>query len=129
MADANDTLARPENQQDSEGHPYAFADIWDARKALKKHHFDPMNGVTDELRRISDTFGALAGLYADEHDSLEAKGFYYLSTKLHEEVRRLEEWVHRGWLLSVIVGDNDLDALSKYPGTKEYAPPAREAKA
>lgn len=125
QADISDTAAAPK------AHPYAFDHIHEARDALKRH----VGKLGDrELKDIRHLASALRGwsymMIIEEMTPLEedkVRGGYMFIEQLGEASERLEAWYHRLHKLTVIVEQNDVNALAKYPHLLKDAEAEAEA--
>ena len=122
MAETTDTTRAPDP------HPYAFADIQAARKALQAHMLAADKSGFENLKAVAATIGAFSYALTESSDVGDQRitdAWYYLSRQLEAAERALETWNKRAWLLTLIVAGNDLDALAKHPLHRDEAPPSR----
>lgn len=121
MATATDT------PNPSEPHPYAFRTMPEARQTLRDHMYAAEKSGLQDLRRITDTIGALAYALTESSDMGDQRigeAWYYLSDQLADATSALETWNERAWLLTLIVSGNNLDALGEHALYSEHARPA-----
>lgn len=110
-------LKKLKAEEQAERHPYAFSDMFEAKAALRRHG---MSGgeYLDRQSFIMKTLSNLA-----DAESIEPDALHFLWRELHDVQEKLDAWHTRMHRLSIIVGEDDLNALAKYEGTKQDAPP------
>ncbi|MGE3292325.1 MAG: hypothetical protein AB7O95_13175 [Geminicoccaceae bacterium] len=102
--------------------PFGFADLREAREALAEQMRRSGDNEFEELRGVTLTIDALATASAemrDERCEMSVDGFCYLADKLTDVRAKIEKWHQRVWQLSIIVQDQDLDALRSYPAYRD----------